>query len=213
MDTTIFNPFSKVFKFNGKDYITFNKDFENEILNSRTWCSKEAYDTNYNQICYVDGRLADEFADGRKALLGWEDDELAFPFKEVVHYFYSHNDLLCVAHGNSKLCDQLFSTLYNAEGAKSPETVMEEWLNNLDIIDFEEYYGFVAAGKQVYWFDYWGDGCGDDVFTVDDDGRFEGKLNVDSLVKISNEHSEAEVPIYECLSPEDYEHICKHIDD
>lgn len=153
---------------------------------------EEAYEKDWDAPCYVPEYAAEDAAvtvNGVEYELGGEDAT-----------WYSHNDLLDLCYGNREWCDALFSVLDWCY----PETKIEEE----DDEDTAYYYRFAINGAKVWWNDPAKETSGvyeiyDSPLQFDNHGELTVELEdnlLDTIIKISNGVSEAEVPLCE-LTP------------
>ena len=149
---------------------------------------KEAYNNNWDAPCYVP-----EYAGGDNAITIGDVEYECGGSKDECDW-YSHKDLLKICGYNHKICDTLFQEIDWCY----PRTWLDDCDNN-DFIDYNYAYDFVKVGNQVYWEDP-DQGISSGYYTVESINDDNEPWNLDTIVLIANEHSEAEVSLKELLS-------------
>lgn len=156
---------------------------------------EEAYENDWDAPCYVPEYAIDDETwvtiNGESYEGGGEDFRSGW---------FSHNDLLRLCCGNREWCDALFSILDWCY----PETKITEE----DDEDTAYYYRFAVNGAKVWWNDPEDETSGvyeifDSPLEFDAWGELTSELDdclLDTIIKISNGVSEAEVPLCE-LTP------------
>ncbi len=182
MDTKRIADIGEVHWHDGQPYFLFGHSEEGFVFKDT-----EAYKNDWDAPCYVPEYAAEDHAitiDGIEYECGGAKDECDW---------YSHNDLLELCYYNHKLCDDLFGEVDWCY----PET----WLDDRENygLDYNEYFDFVKVGSTVYWDDpdnkhssgYY------EVVKINDDGE---PWELDTIILIANEYSEAEVTLSELMS-------------
>lgn len=148
----------------------------------------EAYENDWDAPCYVPEYAAEDMAvtiDGIEYECGGSKDKCDW---------YSHKDLLKICGYNHKICDGLFQEIDWCY----PRTWLED-CDNYDSIDYNYVYDFVKVGNQVYWEDP-DHGFSSGYYKVASINDGNEPWDLDTIILIVNEHSEAEVPLRELLS-------------
>lgn len=148
----------------------------------------EAYENDWDAPCYVPEYAAEDVAvtiDGIEYECGGSKDKCDW---------YSHKDLLKICGYNHKICDTLFQEIDWCY----PSTWLDDCDNN-DFIDYNYAYDFVKVGNQVYWEDP-DHGFSSGYYKVASINDGNEPWDLDTIILIVNEHSEAEAPLRELLS-------------
>lgn len=174
---------------NGQPYFLFGSSDQGFIFKDG-----EAYKNDWDAPCYVP-----EYA-GEDNAVTIDNTEYELGGEAIRSEWYSHNDLLDICSQNREWCDDLFNSLDWCY----PETK----INEQDDEDIAYHYAFAVNGAKVWWNDPAKETSGvyeifDSPLQFDEHGELTMELEellLDTIIKISNGCSEAEVPLCE-LTP------------